>query len=383
MRRLTREARLRIGVVAPAVLSVPPIGYGGIERVVSELVEGLVANGHDVTLFASEGSVTSARLISPLATPSPLGHPDALAEEIYHAATAYLHAREFDVIHDHTSAGPLFGAVARWDTRVIHTLHGAWTPQNRRMAALIDRRVGLVAISRAQRAANSQLHYADMVYNGINLSSHPFNPAKEDFLVFVGRISSGKRPEIAIDIARKAKLPLVMMIKRTEPAEQAYWRDVVTPRLGSDVTVLDEPSHTVKVDLLGRARAMLFPIDWPEPFGLVMTESMACGTPVIASSLGAAPEVIADGTTGFLCSTVGQMVNAVGRAKDLKAQDCRDRVVRRFSSEAMVAGYERVYLNALERETVRDIASWGSSQTNALGSKTCRTLDVIVPASLA
>lgn len=357
MRRLTREARLRIGVVAPAVLSVPPIGYGGIERVVSELVEGLVANGHDVTLFASEGSVTSARLISPLATPSPLGHPDALAEEIYHAATAYLHAREFDVIHDHTSAGPLFGAVSRWDTRVIHTLHGAWTPQNRRMAALIDRRVGLVAISRAQRAANSQLHYADMVYNGINLSSHPFNPAKEDFLVFVGRISSGKRPEIAIDIARKAKLPLVMMIKRSEPAEQAYWRDVVAPRLGSDVTVLDEPSHTVKVDLLGRARAMLFPIDWPEPFGLVMTESMACGTPVIASSLGAAPEVIADGTTGFLCSTVGQMVNAVGRAKDLKAQDCRDRVVRRFSSEAMVAGYERVYLNALERETVSDIAS--------------------------
>jgi glycosyltransferase involved in cell wall biosynthesis len=149
-----------------------------------------------------------------------------------------------------------------------------------------------------------------------------------------------------------------MMIKRTEPAEQAYWRDVVAPRLGSDVTVLDEPSHTVKVDLLGRARAMLFPIDWLEPFGLVMIESMACGTPVIASSLGAAPEVIADGTTGFLCSTVGQMVNAVGRAKDLKAQDCRDRVVRQFSSEAMVAGYERVYLNALERETVRDIASW-------------------------
>lgn len=366
-------------MVAPAVLPVPPIGYGGIERVVSELVEGLVANGHDVTLFASEGSVTNARLISPLATPVPLGHPDALADESYHAATAYLHAREFDIIHDHTSAGPLFGAVSRWDTRVIHTLHGTWTPQNRRMAALINRRVGLVAISRAQRTANPQLHYADMVYNGINLASHPFNPAKEDFLVFVGRITSEKRPEIAIDVARKAKLPLVMMIKRSEPAEQAYWRDVVAPRLGSDVTVLDEPSHAVKVDLLGRARAMLFPIDWPEPFGLVMTESMACGTPVIASSLGAAPEVIADGTTGFLCSTVEQMVNAVGRAKDLKAQDCRDRVVRRFSSEVMVAGYERVYRNALERETVRDIASGGSSRANARGSNPCRTLDVTVP----
>ena len=347
------------------MLPIPPVGYGGIERVVAVLVEGLVANGHQVTLFASGGSVTSARLVTPLVTSAPLGDPAAITDEIYHVTAAYLHAGKFDVIHDHTGTGPAFGAVSGRNTPVVHTLHGPWTMQSRRLFGLIDRRVHVVAISRAQRAANPERHYAGVVYNGIDLAAHPFNPVKEDFLVFIGRISPEKRPEIAVDVAREAKLPLVMIIKRTEPAEQAYWNEVVAPRLSNNVTVLDEPPHAVKVDVLGRARAMLFPIDWPEPFGLVMAESMACGTPVIAHPLGAAPEIIVDGITGFLCSTSEQMIDAVARAKDLRPQDCRDHVRRRFSAEAMVSGYERVYRDVLTSpgmSTGRAIVPWISAE---------------------
>jgi glycosyltransferase involved in cell wall biosynthesis len=186
-----------------------------------------------------------------------------------------------------------------------------------------------------------------MVHNGIDLAAHPFHPVKEDFLIFVGRISPEKRPEVAIEVAREAKLPLVMVIKRSEPAERAYFDEFVAPLLGDDVTVLDQPPHQVKVDLLGRARALLFPIDWPEPFGLVMTEAMACGTPVITRPLGAAPEIVSHGMTGFLCVSQSQMVDAVAAASKLRPLDCRARVEDQFSARSMVAGYEALYHAAL------------------------------------
>jgi len=149
-------------------------------------------------------------------------------------------------------------------------------------------------------------------------------------------------------VARAAKLPLVMVVKRREPAERAYWDEIVAPLLGDDVVVLDEPSQAVKAAVLGRARALLFPIDWPEPFGLVMVEAMACGTPVIACPLGAVPEVVTDGVTGFLCSTPAQMVHAAEAATELRPEDCRVRVEQCFSAEAMAAAYERVYRVALD-----------------------------------
>ena len=345
--RLPRGSRLRIGMVAPAWLEVPPTGYGGIERVVSVLTEGLVAAGHDVTLFAGSGSVTRARLVTPLESSPPFGDPASVSDELYHSTAAFLRADEFDIVHDHTGMGPALGALLNGRTPVVHTLHGQWTAPIRRFLALVHDRIRLVAISQAQRAANPRLRYAGMVYNGIDLAAHPFHPAKEDFLIFVGRVSPEKRPEIAVEVARAAKLPLVMAIKRSEPAEHAYFDEVVAPLLGEDVVVLDQPPHEVKVDLLGRARALLFPIDWPEPFGLVMTEAMACGTPVITCPLGAAPEVVANGITGFLCSTPSQMVDAVAAATELRPEDCRARVEERFSAQAMVAGYEAVYRAAL------------------------------------
>ncbi len=347
--RLSRGSRLRIGVVAPAWLAVPPSGYGGIERVVSVLTEGLVAAGHDVTLFAAAGSRTDARLVVPLPSPPPLGDLASMTDDLNHCTAAFLRAEEFDILHDHTGMGPALGALLDGRTPVVHTLHGPWTEPGRRLLALVDDRVRLVAISRAQRAANPQLRYAGMVHNGIDLAAHPFRPVKEDFLVFVGRISPEKRPEVAVEVARQAKLPLVMLIKRSEPAERAYFDEFVVPLLGDDVVVIDQPPHDVKVDLMGRARALVFPIDWPEPFGLVMTEAMACGTPVITRPLGAAPEIVTEGVTGFFCSTQRQMVDAVAAAAELRPEDCRSRVEKFFSAQAMVTGYEAVYRTALAR----------------------------------
>jgi glycosyltransferase involved in cell wall biosynthesis len=286
-------------------------------------------------------------LVTPLESPPPLGDPASVSDDLFHSTAAFLHADEFDIVHDHTGMGPALGAMLNGRIPVVHTLHGPWTVPGRRLYGLLDDRVHLVAISQAQRAANPHLRYAGVVYNGIDLATHPFHAAKEDFLIFVGRISPEKRPEVAIEVARAAKLPLVMVMKRTEPAERAYFDEMVAPLLGDDVTVLDQPPDEVKVDLLGRARALVFPIDWPEPFGLVMTEAMACGTPVITRPLGAASEIVTNGITGFLCSTPSQMVDAVAASSELRPEDCRARVAQRFSAHAMVAGYEAVYRAAL------------------------------------
>lgn len=365
---LTRRAHgssLRIAMIAPPYLTIPPTGYGGIERVISVLVDGLVANGHDVTLFAAPGSNTTARLASPLDAPVPLGDPAGMSAELYHVSAAYKAAASFDVVHDHTGLGPALGAVMAWPP-VIHTLHGPWTLEGRRLFSLLHDRIDLVAISEAQRRANSDISYAGVVHNGIDLALHPFNATKEDFLIFVGRINAEKRPEVAIEIARRAGLPLVMVIKRSEPFERTYFDERVAPLLGPDVTVLDEPPHEVKVDLMGRSRAMLFPIDWPEPFGLVMVEALACGTPVIARGLGAVPEVVRDGVTGFICDSVEEMVSAVAASASLRPEDCRDDAERYFSAAAMVEGYERIYRSALARTGHSEIAS-GSRDLLLLG----------------
>ena len=336
-------APLRVALVAPPFLPVPPPGYGGIERVVAVLADGLVARGHDVTLFAAPGSRTRARLVTVLDAPPLLGDPASTSDDLFHTASAFLSAAQFDVVHDHTSLGPALGAMLDGRVPVLHTLHGPWTALSRRSFGLVHERVHLVAISRAQQRANLGLRYAGVVYNGIDLDAHPMSEEKEPFLVYVGRVSPEKRPELAIEIARRAGLPLTMVVKRTEPAERAYWDALVAPRLGGDVEVLDEPPHEVKVDVMRRARAIVFPIDWPEPFGLVMAEAMACGTPVVARPLGAAPEVVEEGVTGFLRSTVGELAQVVAEVDQISPHACRARAERLFSGEAMVDAYERLY----------------------------------------
>jgi glycosyltransferase involved in cell wall biosynthesis len=335
---------VRIAQIAPPWFTVPPTGYGGIELVVSLLTENLVARGHDVTLFASAGSTTMAELVSPLAAPDPalLGN---VWFEVSHALAAYLDTNTaFDVIHDHSGiVGPALGALLGRDPPVVHTLHGPWTEPGRRYYELLQDRVSLVAISEAQRNDFPELHYAATVHNGIDLDAYPYREDKDEYLVYIGRATPDKGPVQAIEVARQAKMPLKMLVKRNEPFELAYWDEAVAPKLHSEVEVFERVSHAVKADLLARARAMVFPIQWPEPFGLVMIEAMACGTPVLACPRGAATEIVADGCTGFLRSSVEDLVEAVLRVGECASPECRTRVAERFSTEAMVTGYERVF----------------------------------------
>lgn len=343
---------MRIALIAPVWYPVPPTGYGGTELVVALLAEQLVEAGHDVTLYASGGSQTKARLVSPLENPP---DPRLLGNAWYdacHALAAYLDVDEYEIVHDHAAVmGPALGALRRGRPPVVHTLHGPWTDEARRLYGLVAAHVHLVAISEAQRRDNPDIRYAGTVPNGIDLDAYPFRTDKGEHLVYIGRANPDKGPADAITMARRAGMPLKMILKRTEPSERAYFDDAVAPLLGSDVELFESVAHDVKVDLLGRARAMIFPIRWPEPFGLVMAEAMACGTPVVTTNWGAAPELVDDGVTGFRRDSYAELVDALGLVGDLDPAACRARVEEHFSAEAMVQGYERVYEQVLARRT--------------------------------
>jgi glycosyltransferase involved in cell wall biosynthesis len=336
---------VRIAEIAPPWFTVPPSGYGGIELVVSLLADNLEARGHDVTLVASAGSVTTAKLVSPLEhvpDPALLGN---VWYDVCHALSAYMDAGEsFDVIHDHSGiVGPALGALLGGRPPVVHTLHGPWTEPGRRYYSLLQDKIHLVAISEAQRSDFPELHYAATVHNGIDLDTYPYREDKDDYLVYIGRANPDKGPVQAIEVARGAGLPLKMLVKRNEPFELAYWDEAVAPKLHDEVEVFERVSHDVKSDLLSHARAMVFPIQWPEPFGLVMIEAMACGTPVVACPRGAATEIVSEGETGFLRSSIDDLVAAVERVGECSSAACRARVAERFSTHAMVSGYEQVF----------------------------------------
>jgi len=335
---------MRIAEIAPVWFSVPPQGYGGIELVVALMADGLVARGHDVTLFASGGSQTSATLVSPMAEPPDPALLGNVWFDAYHSLAAFLHADEFDVIHDHSGIiGPALGAMLADGPPVVHTLHGPWTEPARRFYELLHERIELVAISESQRAGHDGIRYAGTVYNGIDVARYPFVEQKDDVLVYLGRANPDKGPALAVEIAKRAGLPMVMMVKKSEPFERDYWDNVVAPHLTDDIEVVENVPHAEKVAMLGRAKAMVFPIRWSEPFGLVMIEAMACGTPVLTSPLGAAPELVAEGETGFLRESIDDLVDCVGRAGEISPAACRERVEQRFSADAMVDGYLEVF----------------------------------------
>jgi glycosyltransferase involved in cell wall biosynthesis len=344
---------VRIAEIAPVWLPVPPPTYGGIELVVAQLADGLADRGHEVTLFAAPGSRTRGRLVSPVKTERGLADLGSdITDEVVHALPAYLQADAFDVIHDHTGLGTALGAARNGRPPVVHTLHGPWTDASRRFFGAVSPPVHLIAISQAQAADNEELSYAGIVHNGVDLALHPWRKEKDDFVVFLGRSNREKGPELAVEVAKRAGVPLVMMVKRSEDHERAHWEREVEPRLtGTEEIIFDAP-HDQKVELLGRARASLVPIQWPEPFGLVMIESMACGTPVIAMPRGAAPEVVVDGVTGILAPTVDDMVAAIAHVDELSPSACREHVAEHFSGEAMVASTERVLEQVVAGETV-------------------------------
>jgi glycosyltransferase involved in cell wall biosynthesis len=261
--------------------------------------------------------------------------------------SAYERGSEFDLLHDHTGpVGASIGAISEAPT--VHTLHGPFTPQTAMLYRRIARRHWFVAISESQRSmAPGNLRWGGVVYNGISLDRYPVCEDKDDYLCFLGRADEEKAPHLAIEAARAAGRRLVLCVTTKNEREQAYWAEMVEPLLGDDVEVRGECDQDQKTELLARAAALLFPIQWAEPFGLVMTEAMACGTPVVAWRNGSVPEVVADGETGFIVESVEEMAAAVDRVGDLDPQVLRARVKEWFSAEAMVAGYERIYQQVL------------------------------------
>lgn len=333
---------LKIAQIAPPWIEVPPLKYGGIELVVSVLADGLVARGHDVTLFASGGSTTSARLVSYFDPAPGAERIGRTYVEVLHATHAYERVRECDVVHDHSGMVGL-AIATHLRVPVVHTLHGLLNDEALRWYRTLGDRVALVAISDSQMRSAPDLNYVGRVYNGIPLERYPMREKKDDFVLFLGRVNQGKGPELAVEAAKRARVPLVMAAARKDESEKQYWRDHVEPLLTGDEEILDQISHEQKVDLMGRARAVLMPIRWDEPFGLVMAEANACGTPVIAFPRGAAPEVVADGETGFLVQTPQDMADAIARCDEIDPATCRARVERLFSAEAMVRGYEEIF----------------------------------------
>ncbi len=336
---------MRIAQVAPLWERVPPPAYGGIELVVGLLTDELVRRGHEVTLFASGDSLTLAELVSV--------HPHALRldadikeyaiYEMLQLAWVYEQAEEFDIIHSHMGYGALpYGNFVK--TPTVHTLHGVFTPDNEKIFKYAKNKP-YVSISQGQRETRLGLNYVATVYNGIDVSSYKFHPQPDEppYLAFLGRFSPEKGPHLAIAIAKRAGWHLKMAGK-VDIVDLAYFEKEIKPHIdGKQIEYLGEANHAQKNALMGGAVATLFPITWREPFGLVMVESMATGTPVIAMNLGSTVEVIAHGKTGFLCHNVEECINAIPKVRELDRYGCREYVKSHFSVEQMTDGYEAVY----------------------------------------
>jgi glycosyltransferase involved in cell wall biosynthesis len=348
---------MRIGMVAPLVEPVPPPLYGGTERVVSVLTEELVRRGHHVTLFASGDSRTAAELVPVCPTGLRLDPEarDFVAYTLVELSQVYARAADFDVIHNHTDyLGFAFARLSAIPT--VTTVHGRLDlPEVQRIYGYYPEQ-RLVSISHDQRTWLPDANWVATVHNGVDLPNYHFRPDRGDYLVFLGRISPEKRPDRAIEIARDVGMRLVIAAK-VDTVDQEYYEHAIAPLIRANrglVEFIGEVDEREKDALLGGAWAYLFPIDWPEPFGLTMVESMATGTPVIATRVGSVPEVVEHGVTGFVCRTMRELIDAVPRVQEIDRMACRRHVEERFSPHAMADGYERVYAALGSRLNTRE-----------------------------
>jgi glycosyltransferase involved in cell wall biosynthesis len=337
---------LRIAMVAPPWFDIPPPAYGGVEAVVADLVDDLAARGHDITLIGASTHQTAARRFIPLWPEPPsdrLGDP---FPEVIHAARVadVLADLDVDVVHDHSLAGPLLGRGRQIPT--VITVHGPVVGDEGEYYRALGG-VRMVAISEAQRLNAPALPWAATVHNAIRPSTFPFCADKEPFVLFLGRMNATKGPHLAIDAARAAGLPIVLAGKCSEPVEQAFFEREIKPRLGGDTEYFGVADAAAKRDLLSRACALMFPICWEEPFGLVMIEAMACGTPVVAMRRGSVPEIVVNGVTGITTDDPARLPAAIDLARSLDPAACRAHVTARFGTELMAARYEDAYLRVL------------------------------------
>jgi len=336
---------MKIAQVAPLWERVPPFRYGGIELIVCLLTDELVRRGHDVTLFASGDSITTAKLKSvhdqALRLDPSIREP-GLYEQMM-LVDIYQQAHHFDIIHSHVGCAA-FSYTGFVKTPTVHTMHGIFTPDNEKMFRKFAWQP-YISISEAQREPRLGLNYIHTVYNGIDPNVYSFEPIplQPAYLAFVGRLSPEKGPIEAIKIARASGLPLKMAGK-VDVVDRDFYREQVEPLIdGEQIQYLGEVTHEEKVALLRGASVTLFPITWREPFGLVMIESMATGTPVIGMALGSVPEIIAHGKTGFVCHSIEKMIESIPDAMKLDRQTCRDYVLSHFSVQSMTDEYEKAF----------------------------------------
>jgi glycosyltransferase involved in cell wall biosynthesis len=351
---------MRIAQVAPLFESVPPALYGGSERVVSWLTEDLVALGHEVTLFASGDSQTTAQLVPvcPQALWRDRDCRETLPHHVRMIELVFRNASNFDVIHFHCDYVH-FPLVRRYRGASVTTLHGYIHDHDLRPLLEEFTDVPLVSISAAQRAPMPEANWRATVHHGLPPTTHTFRPESGQYLAFLGRISPEKGLERAIEIAKSTGIPLKIAAKIYDE-DRSYFKNVIQPLLhlhSSFVEFVGEVGGTAKDEFLGYARALLFPIDWPEPFGLVMIEAMACGTPVIAWNNGSVPEILEDGVTGFIVDNVEDAIGCVSRLDCVQRKACRHAFEVRFSVRRMTLGYLQVYEDVI-RDCQPSISDW-------------------------
>ncbi len=345
-----RAPRLRIAQIAPLYERIPPKLYGGTERVVSYITEELVRRGHQVTLFASGDSETGARLAPGCAQSLRLaGKPELgaflqlpMLSDVYEGAAA-----RFDAIHSHIDYWS-FPFARLTNVPTLATMHGRLDVEELHPVYARYRGIPLVSISDAQREPLPLMNWIETIYHGLPRDLLRFSPGPGKYLAFLGRISPEKRPDFAIEVARRVGIPIKIAAK-VDVVDRDYFETVIKPLLSPpDVEYIGEITESEKSEFLGNALAFMFTIDWPEPFGLAMIEALACGTPVIARPCGSIPEVIRNGATGFIVKSVDEMVAAVGQIGKLSREECRREFENRFTAEIMVDRYEQVYRQLIE-----------------------------------
>lgn len=350
---------MKIALLSPIEEAVPPKKYGGIEAVVYNLAEELHRMGHDVTLFASGDSKVSCRLV-PLAKKAIGSNHSKRMREAYcyeaiaQAARLIAEEGDYDIVHNNIGfQALLFKDIIK--APMLTTMH--WTLDNTTEREMYShyRKMPFVSISNDQRKDLARMNYVATVHHGIDMKRFTFNPEPEDHLVFFGRFSPVKGPLEAIKFAKKTKQKLIMAGKIND-FEREYFDKKIAPHIdGEQIIQMGELDHDEKVELLGKAKALLSPIQWDEPFGLVNIEAMACGTPVITTKRGSLPEIVVDGKTGFLCKTDAEIIKAIKSIDTIDRRACRDHVEEYFSVQRMVKAYIDLYRGLIRKKPIQRV----------------------------
>lgn len=341
---------MRIGLIAPPWVPVPPPAYGGTEVVIDNLARGLRRRGHEVRLFTVGTSTCSVPRRHLYRVPAePMGES---CHEAAHVLAAYDEMRDVDVVHDHTLLGPLVASATGRARRppgqpLVVTAHGPFDAETRRIFGVATRRAALVAISHAQARNAAPLPVAAVIHHGIDLDTYAPGPGGGGYLLFIGRMSPDKGVHRALRVAHRAGMPLVIVSKMREQSERSYFEERVAPVLGPADDLVGECSLTERLELLRFAEGLLNPVGWPEPFGLVMAEALAAGVPVLACPHGAAPEIVDSGRTGFLCEDEQAMVEAVARLGEIDRVACRVAAEQRFGMDRMACDHVALYQSLL------------------------------------